>query len=182
MWSYKYTSAKSLFADQCRVGVRFEAAAPAARLVDIFSAASKEQVRCAVSNMHHRLSAKRIVELSYGQTAPQSVDASQIKLRPGALLSYSSFSLKIIRGASATSSMRVPRSSWEASSKPSSQGRIGTGKDFLLGSRFRPTFRFIGPHKPLHSVCLRLCRVRALYNGFSNCGDKSMFRTGYCSS
>ncbi|CAM9873347.1 unnamed protein product, partial [Sphacelaria rigidula] len=45
MWSYKYTSAKSLFADQCRVGVRFEAAAPAARLVDIFSAASQEQ-RC----------------------------------------------------------------------------------------------------------------------------------------
>lgn len=44
MWSYKYTSAKSLFTDQCRVGVRLEVAAPTAQLVDLFSAASKEQV------------------------------------------------------------------------------------------------------------------------------------------
>lgn len=45
MWSYKYTSAASVFVDQCRVGVRFEAATPTTQLVALSDAVTKEQVR-----------------------------------------------------------------------------------------------------------------------------------------
>ncbi|CAM9283578.1 unnamed protein product, partial [Laminaria digitata] len=45
MWSYKYTSSASVFVDQCRVGVRFEAATPTTQLVPLFDAVAKEQ-RC----------------------------------------------------------------------------------------------------------------------------------------
>lgn len=45
MWSYKYTSAASVFVDQCRVGVRFEAATPTTQLVALADAVTKEQVR-----------------------------------------------------------------------------------------------------------------------------------------
>lgn len=46
MWSYKYTSSGSAFTEQCRVGVRLEAATTAVRLVEVFAAAAKEQVYC----------------------------------------------------------------------------------------------------------------------------------------
>ena len=45
MWSYKYTSSASVFVDQCRIGVRFEAATSTSQLVSLFDAVTKEQVR-----------------------------------------------------------------------------------------------------------------------------------------
>ncbi|CAM9140319.1 unnamed protein product [Ectocarpus fasciculatus] len=45
MWSYKYTSSASVFVDQCRVGARLETVTPVSQLVELFTAASRDQ-RC----------------------------------------------------------------------------------------------------------------------------------------
>ena len=52
MWSYKFTSSASVFVDQCRVGVRFEAATPTSQLLALFDAVSKEQV-CEKTNSNN---------------------------------------------------------------------------------------------------------------------------------
>lgn len=45
MWSYKYTSSASAFVAQQRIGVRIQTSVPVAEAVELFTAASKEQVR-----------------------------------------------------------------------------------------------------------------------------------------
>lgn len=44
MWSYKYTSSASVVTGNCRVGVRLEVATSTSHMVDLFTAAAKEQV------------------------------------------------------------------------------------------------------------------------------------------
>jgi len=44
MWSYKYTSSASSFVAQQRIGVRLQTSVPVAEAVELFTAASKEQV------------------------------------------------------------------------------------------------------------------------------------------
>lgn len=62
MWSYKYTSSASAFDAQQRIGVRVQTSVPVSKAIELFTAASKEQVR----HLRAKYSPWYIVRRQYG--------------------------------------------------------------------------------------------------------------------